>query len=121
MIRFIYKIIPIPIVYIDSLVDMAGKSYGIFISIKKEHKDNEALLQHELTHCRQFYRTLGLHSILYLLSSEYRLKSEIEAYRVTILYKRYISRFQSGWIVNTLIDDYNINITREEVERLLYD
>ena len=80
MIRFIYKIIPIPILYIDSLVKLAGRSYGVFIAIKEEHRGNEALLQHELVHCRQFYRTLGLHGILTLVSKKYRLAVEIEAH-----------------------------------------
>ena len=119
MIRFIYRVIPIPIIYKDSLVKLAGKSYGVFIAIKESHRYNEALLQHELVHCRQFYRTLGLHGILTLVSKKYRLRAEVEAYKVTIEYKGYTEESEYEWIVDTLYTNYNLDTTKEEIRRQL--
>ena len=119
--EFIYKLIPIPVFYTDRFVILSGKSFGMFICIKPEFKDNIALLEHELVHCRQFYRTLCIHSILYKLSSKYRLNSEIEAYKATIEYSGYTEEIQSKWIVNSLLNDYDLDYTREYIEGLLYD
>ena len=119
--EFVYKIIPIPVFYKDSLVRLAGRSFGVFIAIKEEHKNNEAILQHELVHCRQFYRTLGFHGIMYHLSESYRLKAEIEAYKITITHKGYTNRLQSKWIVDTLKQNYKLDVSRQKIEELLYD
>lgn len=64
----------------------AATTYGPIICIRPEHKGDEGLLQHEKVHVRQWYRTLGLHGILYTISKKYRLSSEIEAYAVSLKY-----------------------------------
>jgi len=120
ILKFIYKFIPIPVIYTERFVPMAGRSYGIFILIKPEHKGNEAIIAHELVHCKQFYRTFGIHGILYNISDKYKLKAEIEAYRETIRVKGYKDKRGSAWIVRTLLNDYDLNVTKEEVEALLY-
>ena len=53
---------------------------GPFIFIKPEYKDDKGLLEHEKVHRRQWLRTLGLHSLLYLFVPEYRLAAELEAF-----------------------------------------
>lgn len=114
--RFIYKVIPIPVLFIDKLVRLSGKSYGMFVAIKKEHKDNVPLLEHEITHCRQFYRTLGLHGIFYWASDNYRLKSEIEAYCVTIKESGYSRSREYQWIIASISKNYNLNINIETIK-----
>lgn len=55
-IKFIFGFIPVPVFFVDSLGEwQAGRSYGMWILIKKTSKDDEPLLQHELIHSRLFY------------------------------------------------------------------
>lgn len=83
-IKFIYKFIPIPVFYVESLGAFAGKSYGFFIRVVEEYKDDVGLLEHELQHCRQSYRSLFLHTFLYKFDRYYRFIAEIEAYAVQL-------------------------------------
>jgi hypothetical protein len=80
--RAIFKIIPIPVFYVDSLPNgFAGMSNGIFIRIDKDYKEDIGLLEHELVHCRQFFLLPVIHSILYKSSNSYRYWAELQAYR----------------------------------------
>ena len=45
-----------------------GVTYGFIIKIRPKYKDDKCLLEHELTHARQFWRTFGLSHILRNLS-----------------------------------------------------
>ena len=60
----------------------AGCCRGFVIFIRPKYKDDRGLLEHEKVHRRQWLRTLGIHSFLYFFVPEYRLASEVEAYRV---------------------------------------
>lgn len=84
--RFIFKIIPVPVFYVDDLGDFAGRSNGFFVRIVKDYKDDKGLIEHELQHCRQFYRTLMLHGLLYKFSKKYRYKAELECYKLQLTY-----------------------------------
>jgi hypothetical protein len=55
-------------------------SFNFFIVIKPELRNKGKVLEHELIHCKQFYRTFGLQFLLDNLSHKYRYKSELEAY-----------------------------------------
>jgi len=82
-IKFIYKIIPIPIFYTNKLPQcVAGASYGPWIKIREYYEDDKPLLKHELTHSKQWYRLFILHGLLYRISKKWRFKSEVEAYAV---------------------------------------
>ncbi len=59
---------------------MAACTRGPVILIRPAYRDDAGLLAHEKVHRRQWLRTLGMHSILYLLSRSYRLSAELEAY-----------------------------------------
>jgi len=76
--------VPVPVIRTDALIPQRfdAMSVGVAVLIRPSAAKNEALIEHELTHCRQFYRTLGIHALLYWLSAEHRLKSELEAYAV---------------------------------------
>lgn len=73
---------------VDSLpLSMAGCAIGPLVLIRTKRWDDASLLAHELVHVRQWYRTFGLFPLLYLLSDRYRLRVEIEAYRVQLALK----------------------------------
>jgi hypothetical protein len=72
--------------YVDSLPNgFAGKANMFVIRILKSHKDDRGLLEHEKVHVKQFWRN-PLHGLFYKYSEDYRLKSEVEAYRVQYRY-----------------------------------
>lgn len=57
-----------------------GATRLFVIWIKKSERDNTKLLNHELVHVKQFWRTLGLHGLLYRFSTTYQMNAECEAY-----------------------------------------
>lgn len=54
---------------------------GPLIFVRPECRGDKGLLAHEKVHRRQWWRTLGVHSLLYLFVPEYRLAAEVEAFR----------------------------------------
>lgn len=122
MIKFVYKIFPVLISYTDKdLNGFAGKAYGPYIRIKNHYKKDEGLLQHELVHAKQFYRTFMIHGILYYFISSYRLKSEIEAYQVQLKYTSEDRKdYVAGVFANFVATRYKLkNINIEEVKKLI--
>lgn len=66
--------------YVKSLPPtFAGMANGPVIRILEKYKDDAGLHAHELTHVRQWVLSLGLHSLLYLLSDRYKLWAEVQA------------------------------------------
>ena len=75
------------LVYTDRLPQNSnGCANGPIIRIRPAYKGDEGLKQHEICHVHQWWRTLGLHSLLYLVSKRYRLRAEVEAYREQLKY-----------------------------------
>lgn len=64
---------------------ISGIALGPLVLLHRAQFNDEALRAHELVHVRQFYRSLGLFPLLYLLWPGYRFTCEVEAYRVQIL------------------------------------
>lgn len=64
----------------------AGCARGPLIFIRPEYRDDVGLREHEWTHVKQWFRTLGLHSLLYLFCWRYRFNAEVEAYKVQASY-----------------------------------
>ena len=58
-----------------------GMTFGPLIFIRPEWKGDAGLLEHEQMHVKQFWRTFGVHALLYTFSPGYRLKAEAEAYK----------------------------------------
>jgi len=89
VIKFVYGFLPVLVIYNSTLLPkrFSGYSYILVVVLRGAINTNEILLNHELTHSKQGYRTLFLHSILYVTSKRYRLKSEIEAYATDWLTK----------------------------------
>ena len=117
--RAIYKIIPVPVFYVDPFKDgFAGKSNGFFVRIDKNYKDDKGLLEHELQHCRQFYRTLMLHGLFYNFSKKYRYKAEIECYKIQIAcYDESRHDYLIDKFSNFLATKYNLNLDVEKVKQ----
>ena len=102
--------------YVDSLPnDAHGVAQGPVIRILKKHKGDVGLYAHELTHVKQWYATLGLHSFLYLLSERYRLWSEVRAYRVQLKH----SPGNEERFAKYISEKYDLDITQAEALELL--
>ena len=89
--RFVYGFLPAIILFTNKFISdrFAGYNYGIINIIRPDYQRDEGLITHELTHTKQFYRTLGLSEILRLFSKipclkkigyYYIFKYECEAY-----------------------------------------
>ena len=103
--------------YVDSLPDgFAGMANAFIIRILKSHKGDTGLYVHELEHVKQWFRTLGMHSFLYLLSDRYKLWSEVQAYKVQ---SGYYAEDRRAMFARFIATRYNISITEvEALERL---
>ena len=93
----------------------AACTRGPFIFIRPQHKDDKGLLAHEMEHVAQWWRTFGLHSFLYLFSKRYKLKCEVEAYKVQLLYSPY-AHYKFAEFISK---NYDLNITEAQALELL--
>ena len=120
MIKFVYKIFPAFVSYTNDMDrQWAGWTSGPFVKIRPCYIYDKGLLTHELTHVKQFYRTLGLHLILRNFKG-YRKNTEVEAYRAQL----------DNWgggntavarrlFAENLSKLYSLGITQDEAMRLL--
>jgi len=117
----IFWFIPIPVFWTDKYLEswQGGKSKGLFCIIRKKYKGiDNGILEHELTHCRQFYRTFFLHGFFYKFSPKYRLQSEIEAYKKQLEHYQ-DKEFSINWMAKAIVEKYNLTVTLDEVKNLL--
>jgi hypothetical protein len=121
---FVFGFCPIKLEYVSNDdADMgwaAGKSWGPVIKIKEAYKDDEGLLQHEIVHSKQFYRTCGLWSIFYRFISSWRYESEVEAYAVQLSYVEEpdidrVADLFAGFVV----DRYNLDVKHNEAKEAI--
>lgn len=100
--------------YSDRFVpkDSAACARGPFIFIRPQYRANVGLLEHERVHVRQWYRTLGIHSFLYLLSKRYRLNAEVEAYRAQA---RYYADDRRPLFARFICDKYRLSVNYADV------
>lgn len=94
----------------------AGQTIGPVILIRPSHKEDIGLLEHEKVHVHQFWSTLGLFGIPYLLSKKYRLKYELEAYKEQL---KHYATDKKALFAHYLATKYNLDITQEEALKLL--
>lgn len=125
--KLIFKFIPILVFYVESLPfywkRFSGASFGFFVLIKHSSDKDEGLLSHELKHCEQFFRTLGISSLLYLFVPKFRLKYEIEAYMEQVkLYDPRKQRFIVDNFVEVLHNKYGLDkhFFKEEIRYDFY-
>jgi len=106
------------IFYTDFLIPDIYAAYtrGPLIFIRPEFKKDVGLLEHEKVHRRQWFRTLGLHPLLYRLSKKYRLKSEVEAYREQM---KHYPDDKSTLFSHYLSTNYDLDLTEQDALELL--
>lgn len=106
------------VIYTDRLIParFSGCTLGPVILIRPDYRGDRGLLEHERVHAGQFWRTLGLMGIGYLLFKHYRLRCEVEAYREQALWYRDDRR---QLFARFLADKYNLGVTYDEALALL--
>lgn len=104
--------------YTDRFIPAAygGRSMGPVILIRPKYQDDKGILEHEKVHVRQFWRTLGLFTVGYLFSKQYRLKIEVEAYKEQA---KHYAVDKKPTFARYIATKYNIDITQEEALKLL--
>jgi len=118
----IFKIIPISVFYTEKVKGgFAGVSYGPWIKMRPEYKDDNPLLQHELTHCKQWYRTFGIHGWLVLFGNKKHIfESEVEAYAVQASLQPELMILSRVDLYATFISTkYGLNVTKDEAKEAL--
>lgn len=116
--KCIYGLLPALVWYTDKISDtrFGGVTNGPLIRIRPKYINDRGLLEHELVHVEQWWRTLGMHGILYKLSSKYRLTSEIKAYRTQLQLSRPSA---VDWMVKAIQTKYDLDASAEEIFKLL--
>jgi len=104
-IKFIYKILP---AFIFKVHTDDGSSQAFANIILIDENATEGVLEHELIHIRQNYRTLGIATVLYKLSQRFRLMYEVEAFKKQIEVDG-LNNLEIIRISEILADDYNID------------
>lgn len=61
--------------------EFSARAIAFVILVRPSCRDNAALIAHELVHVKQWWRAPVISDILYMCSSHYRYKYELEAYR----------------------------------------
>jgi len=121
MIKFVYKILPAFISYSDVLPDgVGGQAKNIFIKILPKYKDDRGILEHELTHVKQCYRTFMFYGTLYKFNRKYRLDSEVEAYKVQLATNKEDGKEDyTDFYAKRITEMYDLDITIFEAKKLL--
>lgn len=88
------------------------------IVIRPKYTHDIGLLNHELTHCKQ-YATNIFHGLLWAFSKKYRLKCELEAYRIQVETYGYTELSQVRWVIHMLVHKYNFGLIEKEAESLV--
>lgn len=118
-IKLVYGILPAIIWYTNNISDTryGGVANGPLIRIRSKYVIDHGLLEHELTHVKQWYRTGGLHGLLYRFSSDYRLRSEVEAYRAQLQHPR--STTSIAYAVKAIQTKYSLDTDSKKITELL--
>ena len=114
-IRFIWDYIPI-LVFITDMIPkkFGGLSVGIIVFIRPKYKDNEGLIQHELTHIKQNLRTCLWSGFKQNWSKQHMLDRECEAYAVQLTYSSNKSSHKKCY-VDFMYNKYNLGMTKTRI------
>ena len=94
--------------------------FAFIIFVRPAHKDNQALIEHEKVHVRQFWRTFCTHPIWYNFNKAYRLRSEVEGYAVQIKVRETLGKSPDfERYAKYISKHYNLDVSAEEAEALL--
>lgn len=107
-------VFPAIVFYVEDVGDgFAGKANAFIVRIKERYKDDKGLLVHEVVHVKQWFMTLGLHSILYKFFKGYRYLAEIKAYRKQLVYADNVSA-SARHFASFLSKKYDLDVSTEE-------
>lgn len=98
--------------------DYAGKSFGPFIFIKPQYKDDVGLLEHEKIHVQQFWRHFPIFGLLYRVFKHRRMCFEVEAYAEQ---SKHYTDDRIPKFAQLISEKYNLGITPEIAERAIRD
>lgn len=78
--------LPVPLIAVPKLPGrLVGICLGPIIVVAKDYANDWPTVVHELEHCKQFWRGgLIVHFVRYYVSRQYRLDSELAAYRAEL-------------------------------------
>jgi len=122
VLKFVYRVLP-ALIFRTNLVPKGfnGITLGFVVNLRPQVYDSterfaQAIVEHELVHVRQFYRSLGLFPFLYLLHPASRMKYECEAYSVQI---RMLGDDAMRTVIGTLAEKYRLPFGPAAIERCL--
>ena len=103
--------------YTDNFIParFSGITFGPFVFIRPSCKDDNGLLQHELTHVKQFWNN-PLFGLFYAFSKTDRLNYEAAAYREQL---KYYPDDRTDIFAQFLVNNYNLNITIDQAKASL--
>jgi len=84
------------------------------IIIKPKYKNDIGIHKHEIKHAEQYANNF-FHALKSTFSKTYRYNIELEAYTEQIKVYKYSRIDQTEWIIDALVNKYNLNITRKQV------
>ena len=118
-IRLIWNFIPI-LIFITNWMPkkFSGYHVGCLVLIRPDYKDDEGLIQHELTHVKQNIRTLGWSGIKQIWNKNHKLNRECEAYAVQLEYvpvKQYDT--MKTRFVNYMYTKYDLGMSKNFIRR----
>jgi hypothetical protein len=100
---------------------IVGISLGCAILVKQNYVNDEATIQHELVHCRQFWsKGLIVHFVRYWFSSQYRQAMEVEAFRAELELQEeahYLKHLNDASCA--LAQRYGLKLSEAEARKLL--
>mgnify|MGYP005731052541 FL=1 len=118
-IRLIWKFIPIPVFITNWMPErFAGYHIVDIVLIRPDYKDDEGLIQHELTHVKQNLRTLFWSGIKQYWDKNHKLNRECEAYAVQLQYvpdEDY--EVMKTRFVNFMYTKYNLGMSKNYIRR----
>lgn len=114
------SILPPALIHFTDRVQ-GGVANGPFVRIHPRFRNDKGLLVHELVHVWQWWLTLGLHSLLYMIVPRYRLWSEVLAMRAQLRQEPALSHRELflEHLSESLANDYRLRLDQARALHLL--
>ena len=104
------------LIYTDNLpANVGGRANGPVIRIKNKYRDDKGIHEHEFCHARQWWKTLGLHTLLVLFSKKYKFWCEVQAYKEQLKY----SPGNEDLFASFISKNYGLNVSVDEAKAAL--
>lgn len=123
--RFVYKCLPVVMCHMDVEIPTgaAAAARGLFIFVKPppyQMPDPDAIITHELTHCKQWYKSGCVMQLFYLIDNDYKIAIEAEAYQAQLeCYKEWMRPHVMDFIIEGFNEFYKTNASREQLILLM--